>query len=292
MIPIELDLVERLCPGTLVRTAGRDVATGLTIDSRRVGPGDLFVAVGGGTAFVDDAAARGAAATLVPEDAFASLAAIAGEVRSRSHARVVGITGSTGKTSTKDILAAICRSHASTIAAEASFNNELGVPLTLCRLEPETEVCIVELAMRGFGQIAALATVARPQIGVVTNVGPAHVELVGSLDGVVAAKSELVDALPAGGTAIVPDDFPITREGVEVVRFGEPDAHLDGDRTMVRFGGREISFSFRARHQARNALAALHAAQALDIEAGDTVDVDFSHWRGEEHRACRAAACS
>ncbi len=283
MIPIELDLVERLCPGTLLRTAGSDVAAGLTIDSRRVGPGDLFVAVGGGAAFVDDAAARGGAATLVPEDAFASLAAIASEVRSRSHARVVGITGSTGKTSTKDILAAICRSHASTIAAEASFNNELGVPLTLCRLEPETEVCIVELAMRGFGQIAALATVARPQIGVVTNVGPAHVELVGSLDGVVAAKSELVDALPAGGTAIVPDDFPITREGVEVVRFGEPDAHLDGDRTMVRFGGREISFSFRARHQARNALAALHAAQALNIEAGDTVDVDFSHWRGEEH---------
>ncbi len=137
--------------------------------------------------------------------------------------------------------------------------------------------------MRGFGQIAALAAVAQPQVGVVTNVGPAHVELVGSLEGVVAAKSELVDALPAGGTAIVPDDFPITREGIDVVRFGEPEAHVDGDRTIVRFGGREISFSFRGRHQARNALAALHAAQALDIEAGDTVDVDFSHWRGEEH---------
>ena len=276
-----------------MRTAGSDVATGLTIDSRRVGPGDLFVAVGGGAAFVDDAAARGAAATLVPEDAFAALAAIASEVRSRSHARVVGITGSTGKTSTKDILAAICRSHASTIAAEASFNNELGVPLTLCRLEPETEVCIVELAMRGFGQIAALAAVARPQIGVVTNVGPAHVELVGSLEGVVAAKCELVDALPAGGTAIVPDDFPVTREDIEVVRFGEPERTLDGDRhAWSRFDGREISFSFRARHQARNALAALHAAQALGIEAERHGRRRRSLTGAARSTRCPAAACS
>ena len=283
MIPVELDLVERLCPGRLVRLAGGDVATGLAIDSRRVEPGDLFVAVGDGAAYVEDAVGRGAVATLVPEDPCAALATIASEVRSRSAARVVGITGSTGKTSTKDILAAICRPQVPTIAAEASFNNELGVPLTLCRLEPETEVCVVELAMRGLGQIASLAAVARPEIGVVTNVGPAHVELVGSLEGVVAAKSELVDALPAGGTAIVPEGFPVAREDVAVVRRGEPDSRVDGDRTLVRFAGREISFSFRPRHQASNALAALHAAQALGIEAADAVEVDFSHWRGEEH---------
>ncbi len=283
MIPIELDLVERLCPGLLARSFGSTVVTGVAIDSRRIVPGDLFVVVGQGGAYLDDAAARGAAATLVAEDAFAALAAMAREVRSRSDARVVAITGSTGKTSTKDILAAICRSHRSTIAAEASYNNELGVPLTLCRLEPETEVCIVELAMRGSGQIAALAQVARPEIGIVTNVGPAHVELVGSLEGVVAAKSELVDALPEGGTAIVPDDFPVNRGDITVVRVGECEARAEGSRTSIRFAGRDISFSFRARHQAHNAATALHAADALGIEATDSVDIEFSHWRGEEH---------
>src|SRR5439155_11478472 len=114
-----------------------------------------------------------------------------------------------GKTSTKDILAALCAPAARTIAAEASFNNEIGVPLTLCRLEPDTEVCIVELAMRGFGQIAALCQIARPEIGVITNVGPVHLELVDSVDGVRRAKGELVTPLPPGGTAIVPADGPV-----------------------------------------------------------------------------------
>src|SRR4029077_1113001 len=99
----------------------------------------------------------------------------------RSKARVVAITGSMGKTSTKDILAALCTPVARTVAAEASFNNEIGVPLTLCRLERDTEVCILELAMRGFGQIAELAAITRPDVGVVTNVGPVHLDLVGSI---------------------------------------------------------------------------------------------------------------
>ncbi len=157
MIPLELDEIEALCPGSLERAPGATVATGVQIDSRRVAPGDLFVAVGDGEAFVGDAMARGAAAALVPEDAFTALAALGRAVRDRSEATVVAITGSTGKTSTKDILAAIAGSRRKTIAAEASYNNELGVPLTLCRLEPDTEVCILELAMRGLGQIAALA---------------------------------------------------------------------------------------------------------------------------------------
>src|SRR5207244_7664193 len=144
------------------------------------------------------ARARGAAATLVPDDAFAAMAALGAAVRDRSSARVVGITGSTGKTGTKDILAALCRPGARTVAAEASYNNELGVPLTLCRLEPDTEICIVELAMRGLGQIADLCTIARPDLGIVTNIGPAHLGLVGSLAQVVEAKGELIAALPSG----------------------------------------------------------------------------------------------
>ena len=159
MIPLDLDEVEALCPGRLVRAANETAVTGVVIDSRRVSVGDLFVAAGAGDSYVDDALGRGAAAALVPDSLFAALAALGRAVRDRAGATVVAITGSTGKTSTKDILAAICGPRRSTVAAEASYNNELGVPLTLCRLEPDTEICIVELAMRGKGEIAALADV-------------------------------------------------------------------------------------------------------------------------------------
>jgi UDP-N-acetylmuramoyl-tripeptide--D-alanyl-D-alanine ligase len=258
--------------------ARADDFTGVQVDSRRVAPGDLFVAVGRGSEFVDDALARGAAATLVPHDAFAALARVAAAVRERSSARIVAITGSMGKTSTKDILAALSAPSAQTIAAEASFNNEIGVPLTLCRLEGETEVCILELAMRGFGQIAELAALARPQIGVVTNVGPVHLELVDSLDGVVRAKAELIAALPPGGTAIVPEDFPVARDDVDVVRIGTPEASRVDGRTIV--GG--VSFNFTAQHQVQNAATALAALDALDLPRPESVDVDFARWRGEE----------
>jgi UDP-N-acetylmuramoyl-tripeptide--D-alanyl-D-alanine ligase len=280
MIPLALDEVARLCPGRLEATG--DVVTGVTIDSRRVVPGDLFVAVGGGAGFLADARARGAAATLVPDDAHQALAALGSTVRARSPARVVGITGSSGKTSTKDLLAAMCEPRARTVAAEGSYNNELGVPLTLCRLEPDTQVCVLELAMRGLGQIAELAAIARPDVGVITNVGPAHLELVGSLEGVVRAKSELLAALPAGGTAVVPVGFPVERGDLDVRRFGEPDAHVVDDRTLLRFAGREVELPFTARHQARNALAALLAADALGLAVEGPVDVTFSRWRGEE----------
>jgi UDP-N-acetylmuramoyl-tripeptide--D-alanyl-D-alanine ligase len=258
--------------------ARADRFSGVQVDSRRIVPGDLFVAVGRGSEFVDDALARGAAVTLVPHDAFAALARIGRAVRDRSSARIVGITGSMGKTSTKDILAALSAPSARTIAAEASFNNEIGVPLTLCRLEADTEVCVLELAMRGFGQIAALAAIARPQIGVVTNVGPVHLELVDSLDGVARAKGELIAALPPGGTAIVPEGFSVSRDDVEVVRVGAPVATRVDGRTSV--GG--VSFNFTAQHQVQNAATALAALAALGLPRPDSVDVDFARWRGEE----------
>jgi UDP-N-acetylmuramoyl-tripeptide--D-alanyl-D-alanine ligase len=258
--------------------ARADTFTGVQVDSRRIVPGDLFVAVGRGSEFVDDSLARGAAATLLPHDAFAALARIGRAVRERSSASIVGITGSMGKTSTKDILAALSAPSARTIAAEASFNNEIGVPLTLCRLEADTEVCVLELAMRGFGQIAELAAIARPQIGVVTNVGPVHLELVDSLDGVARAKGELIAALPQGGTAIVPEGFPVSRDDVEVVRVGAPEAiRIDG-RTSV--GG--VSFNFTAQHQVQNAATALAVLAALGLPRPESVDVDFARWRGEE----------
>jgi UDP-N-acetylmuramoyl-tripeptide--D-alanyl-D-alanine ligase len=282
VIPLQLGEVAELCPGRLETAPWAQEVTGLQIDSRRVVEGDLFVAVAGGRDFVRHAFARGAAATLVPDDPYPALAALAGAVRARSTARVVAITGSAGKTSTKDILAAVCDPRVPTVAAEASYNNELGVPLTLCRLEPDTEICIVELAMRGLGQIAELAAVACPHIGIVTTVGPAHLELVGSLENVVRAKSELLAALPPGGTAIVPEGFPVERADLETVVVGEPSVRMSEDRTLIRFEGREVSFGFTSRHQARNALFALYAARALGLEVEDRVDVAFSRWRGDE----------
>jgi UDP-N-acetylmuramoyl-tripeptide--D-alanyl-D-alanine ligase len=275
MIPLAL---ADLPPGRLETASGAERITGVKIDSRVVEPGDLFVAVGRGAEFLEDARARGAAATLVPDDVFAAMATLGAAVRDRSDARVVGITGSTGKTGTKDILAALCGPSARTVAAEASYNNELGVPLTLCRLEPDTEVCIVELAMRGFGQIAELCAIARPEIGAITNIGPVHLELVGDVDGVRRAKTELVEALPPGGTAVVPEDFTIDRDDIQVVRIPSPEAVVEDGRT--RLGG--VSFGFTARHHAANAAVALAVLDALGLPRPARVEVPFSRWRGEE----------
>jgi UDP-N-acetylmuramoyl-tripeptide--D-alanyl-D-alanine ligase len=295
VIPLALHEIEGL--GRLVRAGWTDEATGVHIDSRRVEEGDLFVAVGRGADFRDHAFARGAAAVLIPDDAHAALAAIGRAVRDRSNAQVVGITGSVGKTSTKDILAALCRPHARTVAAEASFNAELGVPLTLARLEPDTEVCVLELAMRGFGQIAALCDIARPDIGVITTIAPAHLELVGSLEGVARAKAELLEALPAGATAVVPTSpelEPLIPAGLTVRRF-PGDAEVvaweplgDGARLTAEVLGRRVTLelSVRARHHADNALAALLAYEALGLPLDEAHvgagNVELSRWRGEE----------
>jgi UDP-N-acetylmuramoyl-tripeptide--D-alanyl-D-alanine ligase len=274
VIPLRVDELPQL--GKL--DAHAEEITGVQVDSRRIEHGDLFVAVGRGAEFRNEALVRGAAATLVPDQPFEAFAALGSLVRDRSDARVVGITGSTGKTSTKDILAALCAPAARTVAAEASYNNEIGVPLTLCRLEPDTEVCILELAMRGFGQIADLCRIARPHVGVITNVGPVHLELVGSLEGVQRAKGELVAALPAGGTAVVPDGFPVERDDIDVVHPSHPEALREDGRTVVD----GVSFNFTAEHQAANAAAALAVFDALGLPRPERVDVELSPWRGEE----------
>ena len=293
MIPLPIDEVARLCAGQLDIGEGVTEVTGVQIDSRRIVDGDLFVVVGGGD-FRRDATERGAAAVLLPDDAFAALAALGGAVRDRSSAEVVGITGSTGKTSTKDILAALCAPHRRTVATEASYNAELGVPLTLCRLEPDTELCVLELAMRGHGQIAELCAFARPTAAVITNIAPAHLEHVGSLDGVARAKAELLSALPDGAAAVVPADVaelePYLPAGLRYVRVG-------GDARLVRFDapllvahvlGEEVELEvpFTAPHQAQNALTALAAYGALGLplsEVGRGADaIAFSRWRGDE----------
>jgi UDP-N-acetylmuramoyl-tripeptide--D-alanyl-D-alanine ligase len=266
-----------------------DAVTSVDVDSRRIRPGDLFVAVSGGEAFLDDARARGAAATLVPDDAYAALAALGSAVRARSDARVVAITGSVGKTSTKDILAALLRTRLRTVAAPDGFNNEVGLPLTLCRIEPDTEAVVTEMAMRGPGQIRDLARVARPDLGVITSIAPVHLEQMGSLENVARAKAELLDELPAGAVAVLPEDTPVLEPfvpaGLDVRRFGEPEAEIREDRMHLRWHGREVVFGFVARHQAMNAAAALTVADALGVEPpSEPVEVEFSRWRSQESK--------
>jgi len=264
-----------------------DEFTGVQVDSRRIRPGDLFVAVSGGEAFLDDARKRGAAATLVPGDAHAALAALGSAVRARSDARVVAITGSVGKTSTKDILAALLRPSLRTVVAPRGFNTEIGLPLTVCRIEPDTEVVVAEMAMRGIGQIRDLARIARPGLGVITSIAPVHLEQLGSLENIARAKAELLDELPAGAVAVLPEDAPelepFVPEGLDVRRFAPPEAEVHEGRTYVRWHGRDVVFGFAARHQATNAAAALTAAEALGVEPPEeAVDVAFSVWRSQE----------
>ena len=273
MIALELGVVEPL--GRLTARPWADEVTGMQIDSRRIEEGDLFVAVGGGVDFVAHALARGAAAALVPDDEHGALAAIAGAVRSRSNARVVGITGATGKTTTKDILAALCSPHLRTVASEGNFNNELGVPLTLCRLEPDTELCIVEMGMRGLGQIAWLASIARPDIGLITNIAPVHLELVETVENVAKAKAELIEALPPGGVAVVPVEPLLEpylrRTDIEIRRY-------DAEGQVGPFGAHLV-----AAHQVKNAAAALAVCEVLGVPVpeGGTFDVQLSPLREE-----------
>jgi UDP-N-acetylmuramoyl-tripeptide--D-alanyl-D-alanine ligase len=271
VIGLPLDVLEPL--GRVVARPWADAVTGMQVDSRRIEEGDLFVAVGGGADFVEHALARGAAAALVPEDGVAALAAIAGAVRARSSAKVVAITGSTGKTSTKDILFALCAPHRRTIANEGNYNTEIGVPLTICRIDEDTEVCISEMGMRGPGQIEWLASFVRPDVGVITNIGPAHLEFLGSLEAIAAAKAELIDGLPAGGIAIVPDEPLLEphlgRTDIRIVR-------VDADAT-IPFGT-----SFTSKHQLANTRTALAVAGELGLPLPAELHVEFSKNREEE----------
>jgi UDP-N-acetylmuramoyl-tripeptide--D-alanyl-D-alanine ligase len=271
VIEVELNELEPL--GRLVTRPWADVVTGMQVDSRRIAEGDLFVAIGGGEDFVEHALARGAAAALVPTDAFSALATIAGLVRDRSTARVVGITGSTGKTSTKDILYALCAPHRRTIANEGNYNTEIGVPLTICRIEEDTELCISEMGMRGAGQIAWLASFVKPDVGVITNIGPAHLEQLGSIENIARAKAELIDALPPGGVAIVPEE-PLLEPHLErtdiVIKRVDPDAPIP------------FTTNYTSRHQLLNTRTAVAAAECLDVPLPEALQVEFSKFREEE----------
>ncbi|MBA3739197.1 MAG: UDP-N-acetylmuramoyl-tripeptide--D-alanyl-D-alanine ligase [Actinobacteria bacterium] len=292
VIPVGWQEIEALGLG---RLEGGDLNTpvrGIKADSREVGPGDLFVALNTGVEHVGDARTRGAA-TLVPDDQEAALSALASLVRSKSSASVVAVVGSAGKTSTKDILAALCAPHAATLWPEKSLNNEIGLPLTICRLEPETEILVTEMGMRGLGQVAALSAIARPDIAVVPHIGPEHLELLGTVERVAEANAEAIAALPTGGTAVVPakstelEPF-LNRVDIELRRFDAADAELEDGRGRFQIDGQtvELDLPFTQRHHAVNTLAALHAYAALGLPlehaSAGAPQIRLSPWRGEE----------
>ena len=288
------------------RLVGPDVEiTGAAFDSRSLRPGDLFVpivATRDGHDFVADSIAAGAIAYLTSRPALAlaapspvvaaievadtgdTLMALAGWVRARLPATVVGITGSVGKTSTKDLVAAAVAADRRAAANERSFNNEQGLPVTILSAPEDTEVLVLEMGMRGLGEIARLCAVARPDIGVVTGVAAAHTERVGGLEGVARAKGELVDALPAGGTAVLnADDEAVaamaSRTSANVVTFGRSEhadvridhLQLDGLArpsfvTSTPWGTATVSLAVTGAHMAMNAAAALAVAGVVGVD--------------------------
>ena len=314
--------------------AGADLVRGLdraaegparvVIDSRAVEPGDLFVALPGervdGGEFATDALRAGAwgvlaapgwareaaalaegGAVLAAEHPVASLGALARAWRRDLAAHVIAVTGSVGKTSTKDLIAALIAPHRTVASSRANFNTEIGLPLELLAAPPGTEVLVLELAMRGFGQIAELTAICEPDVGVVTNIGPVHLEQMGSLEGVARAKAELLVGMRDGAIAVVPSDEPLLepylREELEVVTFGPGgDVHFEGASLRggpvpdavpehhVVVAGRErfeLDLPFDSRHNLLNTLAAVAAARAIGVKPAGRVDVRFGALRGE-----------
>jgi UDP-N-acetylmuramoyl-tripeptide--D-alanyl-D-alanine ligase len=305
VIPLHWTEIEELALGELRGAPPDGVVRRVHDDSREARPGDLFVALNTGVRFVDDALAGGAAA-LVPRDQEAALATLARLVRDRSRAQVVAVVGSTGKTSTKDALAALCAAVTPTVAADASRNNELGLPLTVLRLEPDTRVLVTEMGMRGHGQIAELCAIARPHLVVVPSIGPEHLELVGTVADVASANAEAIDALPSGGTAVVPADAAeleshLHRSDIDVRRFDRtaverlpvashhapPGRRRSTWRFEVGDGTVELTVPFDQRHMAENLLAALTAYDALGLPLSSAQEgaagIALSSWRGEVH---------
>jgi UDP-N-acetylmuramoyl-tripeptide--D-alanyl-D-alanine ligase len=224
MLDCRLDLVARVL-GAPVPADGAGAVRQVRVDSRSIEPGDLFVALRGeradGHSFVAHALERGAAGALVATawnpnvpparlvtvaDPLTALGELAAWHRSRFRPHVVAVTGSVGKTTTKDLVAAVLAQQWETLRSPASWNAEVGLPLTLLQLTEEHQAVVVEMAMRGPGQIRYLAGIARPETAVITNIGLSHLELLGSQEAICAAKAEVLDYLPRSGTAVLNAD--------------------------------------------------------------------------------------
>lgn len=297
---------------------------GVSFDSRTLRPGQLFVPIVAerdGHEFIDDAVARGAGAYLtarepqgrrtaiVVADTLAALMELGKFGRARldatTNGRVVGITGSVGKTSTKDFAHAALSASLRTASSDKSFNNDQGLPTTILNAPDDTEALVVEMGMRGFGEIARLCSIAQPHIGVVTAVAAAHTERVGGLDGVAKAKGELVEALPSSGTAILnADDARVvqmaSRTAASVLTYGVSatadvamTSHTVDDAGYVTmsvaspWGSVDVRVPAPGAHMASNALAALAIAGVCGVSMDDAArgleSAQLSPMRMETH---------
>jgi UDP-N-acetylmuramoyl-tripeptide--D-alanyl-D-alanine ligase len=302
-------------PGPTGPTSGPER---VTIDSRQAGPGALFVGLPGanvdGGRFAPQAlAARAwgvlttaenarAVAAQVPDDfpsgailgcadPLAALHRLATAWRRELAASVIGVTGSTGKTSTKDLLLALLGPQRRTVASRANLNTEVGLPLEILGAPPGTEVLVLEMAMRGVGQIAELARIAEPDVGVIVSIGPVHLELLGTVESIAGAKAELLAELAPGATAIVPAGEellePYLRRDLDVVTFGDGgDVRLlsaSGSRVDISARGRPIGLdvSFDQAHLRRNLLAAVAASLAVGVTPRGRVELALSAGRGQ-----------
>jgi UDP-N-acetylmuramoyl-tripeptide--D-alanyl-D-alanine ligase len=312
-------------PETVASAAGADLVAApshvggpdlVTIDSRTAGPGALFVGLPGenvdGGRFAGPALDAGAWGVLTtPEhaaplsgagtrgvvlatvDPLNSLQRLATAWRRDLKAQVIGVTGSTGKTSTKDLLLAVLTPHKRTVASRANFNTEIGLPLEILSAPVGTEVLVLEMGMRGRGQIAQLADIAEPDVAVIVSIGPVHLELLGSIEAIAATKAELMAALPPGGTAVIParEELlePHLRADVTIVTFGpHGDVRLttsEPDRVTIDARGVQISLEvpFTQAHLRSNLLAAVAAARAVGVTPQGRIEVALSRGRGQRY---------
>ncbi|MBN2741707.1 MAG: UDP-N-acetylmuramoyl-tripeptide--D-alanyl-D-alanine ligase [Rhodobacteraceae bacterium] len=301
-------------------------ATGISIDTRTIRPGDLFVALKDmrdGHDFVRAALDAGAAAALVsriPEgcserdallivpDVLAALQDLGRAGRARSKARVLAVTGSVGKTSSKEMLRAVLSAHGAVHAAEASFNNHWGVPITLARLPESADFAVIEIGMSNPGEIAPLARMARPHAAMITTVAPAHLEAFDDLSGIAREKAAIFEGLEPGGTAVIPTGLEVTdilrtraeKHAQTIVSFGSApgsdyqliSAKIAGDATVVQAMHDQKQILFKVMtpgaHFAANALGVLAMAEAVGCDPTVTA-MDLGAWvppagRGQRQR--------
>ncbi|MBN2405255.1 MAG: UDP-N-acetylmuramoyl-tripeptide--D-alanyl-D-alanine ligase [Coriobacteriia bacterium] len=317
MLTLSVGVLCDVVGGELLAGSEETMVNGLATDSRDVTPGAAFVAFSGehadGHAFLKPALKAGARALLVTrdddgfrelvatsrrqdvalvliDDALSAVQALASHHRERLQCPVIGITGSTGKTTTKDFVRSVLGTRLKVVATEANRNNELGVPLTIMEASAETEVLVVEMAMRGKGQIASLCDIARPTAGLVTNVGVSHVEILGSEEAIASAKGELVNAIPERGRVFLNGDdgwsdlladlseAPITRYGTGPTCDVRAEGIVVSEEGMASFtlvteqGCADVVLNVPGRHNVYNALAAASLGLDLKLSLGDVVD--------------------
>lgn len=278
---------------------------GVSIDSRSVNPGQLFVALvadrdghefiatalkGGASAYLHSRPGNWGGAGVLVADTKVALASLGAASRKRLMAStVIGVTGSVGKTSVKDLIAAACSGVRKTHANVASFNNELGLPITLANAPADTEVAVLEMGARGIGHVQELCKIARPNVGLITKIAAAHTELFGTLDQVAQAKGELIECLPVDGTAVLNAEDPFamrsaTRTRAHVVTFGSEigdvratEVVIGADlrpqfRLVTPDGSFDVQLMAAGRHMALNAAAAVAAAMAAGVSVPDAID--------------------